>query len=45
LTQRSIPFCQIRQGGDLREVLSNFAVQSNFQEFYPWQEQLSTPSI
>ena len=45
LAQRSVRVCQVRNGADLREILSGFAVQSNLQEFQPWRKQLSTPSI
>jgi uncharacterized protein (DUF58 family) len=45
LAQRAIPVCRVDNGANLREVLSNFAVQSNPQESHRWREQLSTPSI
>ncbi len=45
LAQRNVPVCQVQNGARLRETLSNFESQSNFQEFRPWREPLSIPSI
>jgi uncharacterized protein (DUF58 family) len=45
LAQRQVPVCQVANGANLRETLSNFAAQSNLQETHSWREPMSTPSI
>jgi uncharacterized protein (DUF58 family) len=45
LAQRNIPVCRVHNGANLRETLSNFAVQSNPQESHSWREPLSAHSI